>query len=133
MRTFLRKPAVVAFLLFSGVYALALAAVFWGAWPLDKVPVAPDCQTTFAVDDAARWLREVWAGKDVVPSDLMHVAGGRYVWMELQFALAAWLAALGVAFYLRGRRLSYVASYGGGAAFGHIIHLLLLCVTTFLH
>ena len=127
MRTFLRKPAVVAFLLFSGVYALALAAVFWGAWPLDKVPVAPDCPTTFAVDDAARWLREVWAGKDVVPSDLMHVAGGRYVWMELQFALAAWLAALGVAFYLRGRRLSYVASYGGGAAFG----LMGYCFTLF--
>ena len=127
MRTFLRKPAVVAFLLFSGVYALALAAVFWGAWPLDKVPVAPDCPTTCAVDDAARWLREVWAGKDVVPSDLMHVAGGRYVWMELQFALAAWLAALGVAFYLRGRRLSYVASYGGGAAFG----LMGYCFTLF--
>lgn len=127
MRTFLRKPAVVAFLLFSGVYALALAAVFWGAWPLDKVPVAPDCHTTFAVDNAARWLREVWAGKDVVPSDLMHVAGGRYVWMELQFALAAWLAALGVAFYLRGRRLSYVASYGGGAAFG----LMGYCFTLF--
>ena len=127
MRTFLRKPAVVAFLLFSGVYALALAAVFWGAWPLDKVPVAPDCPTTFAVDDAARWLREVWAGKDVVPSDLMHVAGGRYAWMELQFALAAWFAALGVAFYLRGRRLSYVASYGGGAAFG----LMGYCFTLF--
>lgn len=127
MRTFLRKPAVVAFLLFSGVYALALAAVFWGAWPLDKVPVAPDCHTTFAVDDAARWLREVWAGKDVVPSDLMHVVGGRYVWMELQFALAAWLAALGVAFYLRGRRLSRVASYGGGAAFG----LMGYCFTLF--
>lgn len=127
MRTFLRKPAVVAFLLFSGVYALVLAAVFWGAWPLDKVPVAPDCPTIFAVDDAARWLCEVWAGKDVVPSDLMHVAGGRYVWMELQFALAAWLAALGVAFYLRGRRLSYVASYGGGAAFG----LMGYCFTLF--
>lgn len=127
MKAFLKKPAVVAFLLFTGVYALALAAVFWGAWPLDKVPVAPDCPTTFAVDDAARWLREVWAGKDVVPSDLMHVVGGRYAWMELQFALAAWLAALGVAFYLRGRRLSYVASYGGGAAFG----LMGYCFTLF--
>ena len=127
MKAFLKKPAVAAFLLFTGVYALALAAVFWGAWPLDKVPVAPDCPTTFAVDDAARWLREVWAGKDVVPSDLMHVVGGRYVWMELQFALAAWLAALGVAFYLRGRRLSYVASYGGGAAFG----LMGYCFTLF--
>lgn len=127
MKVFLKKPAVVAFLLFTGVYALALAAVFWGAWSLDKVPVAPDCHTTFPVDDAVRWLREVWSGKDVVPSDLMHVVGGMYVWMELQFALAAWLAALGVAFYLRGRRLSLVASYGGGAAFG----LMGYCLTLF--
>ncbi len=127
MKAFLRKPAAVAFLLFTGVYALALAAVFWGAWPLDKVPVAPDCPTAFAVDDAARWLRDVWAGKNVVPSDLMHAVGGMYAWMELQFALAAWLAALGVAFYLRGRRLSLVASYGGGAAFG----LMGYCFTLF--
>lgn len=126
MKAFLKKPAVVAFLLFTGVYALALAAVFWGAWSLDKVPVAPDCHTTFPVDDAARWLREVWSGKDVIPSDLMHVVGGMYVWMELQFALAAWLAALGVAFYLRGRRLSLVASYGGGAAFGFMGYCLTL-------
>lgn len=127
MKAFLKKPAVVAFLLFTGVYALALAAVFWGAWSLDKVPVAPDCHTVFPVDDAARWLRGVWSGKDVIPSDLMHVVGGMYVWMELQFALAAWLAALGVAFYLRGRRLSLVASYGGGAAFG----LMGYCFTLF--
>lgn len=127
MKAFLKKPAVVAFLLFTGVYALALAAIFWGAWSLDKVPVAPDCHTTFPVDDAARWLRDVWSGKDVIPSDLMHVVGGMYVWMELQFALAAWLAALGVAFYLRGRRLSLVASYGGGAAFG----LMGYCFTLF--
>lgn len=127
MKTFLKKPAVVAFLLFTGVYALALAAVFWGAWSLDKVPVAPDCHTTFPVDDAARWLRDVWSGRNVIPSDLMHVVGGMYAWMELQFALAAWLAALGVAFYLRGRRLSLVASYGGGAAFG----LMGYCFTLF--
>lgn len=127
MKAFLKKPAVAAFLLFTGVYALALAAVFWGAWSLDKVPVAPDCATTFAADDAARWLRDVAAGKDVVPSDLMHVVGGMYAWVELQFALAAWLAALGVAFYLRGRRLSLVASYGGGAAFG----LMGYCFTLF--
>ncbi|MGN0845811.1 MAG: hypothetical protein ACI4RA_00315 [Kiritimatiellia bacterium] len=127
MRAFLKKPAVVAFLVFTGVYALALAMVFWGAWSLDKVPVAPDCPTTFAIDDAAAWLRDVWAGRDFIPSDLMHVLGGMYAWVELQFALAAWLAALGVAFYLRGRGLSRVACYGGGAAFG----LMGYCFTLF--
>ena len=127
MMDFLKRPAIRAFLVFTGVYALALLAIFWGAWSLDKVPVAPDCATTFAVDDAAAWFREVLAGKDFIPSDLMHVIGGMYAWVELQFALAAWLAALGVAYYLRGRGLSPVASFGGGAAFG----LMGYCFTLF--
>jgi len=127
MMKFLRRPAVVAFLAFTGVYALALGAVFWGAWSFDKVPVAPDCPTIFNVNDASAWFASVVAGASFVPSDLMHVLGGPWFWMELQFALAAWLAALGVAFYLRGRRLSLVASYGGGAAFG----LMGYCFTLF--
>lgn len=122
-----KKPAVLAFLVFTGVYAVALAAIFWGTWSLDFAPVSPDCATTYAVNDASAWLASVWAGKDFVPSDLMHVIGGMYFWQELQFALAAWLAALGLAFYLRGRGLSLVASYGGGAAFG----LMGYCFTLF--
>lgn len=114
----LRRPGMVAFLAFTGVYALALAFIFWGAWSMDAAPVAPDCATVHPVNDASAWLARVWAGCDFVPSDLMHVAGGMYFWQELQFALAAWLAALGVAYYLRGRGLSLVAAYGGGGAFG---------------
>lgn len=127
VKNFLRLPSTVAFLVFTAVYAVALAAVFWGAWSLDLVPVAPDCATTFAVDDVSRWLSDMLGGRDFVPTDLMHVVGGMYFWVELQFALAAWLAALGVAFYLRGRRLSPVACYGGGAAFG----LMGYCFTLF--
>lgn len=127
MLKFLKKPAVCAFLVFTGVYAIALAAIFWGAWSLDAAPISPDCATTYPVDDAARWWAEVCGGKDFVPSDLMHVFGGMYFWQELQFALAAWLAALGVAFHLRGRGLSLVACYGGGAAFG----LMGYCFTLF--
>ncbi len=127
MKAFLKKPAVLAALVFTGIYALALTMIFWGAWSLDKVPIAPDCATTFAVDDAAMWFKSVLAGKDFIPSDLMHIVGGMYFWVELQFALAAYLAALGVAFYLRGRGLSRVACYGGGAAFG----LMGYCFTLF--
>ena len=114
----LRRPGMVAFLVFTGVYALALAFIFWGAWSMDAAPVAPDCATVHPVNDASAWLARVWSGSDFVPSDLMHVVGGMYFWQELQFALAAWLAALGVAYYLRGRGLSLVAAYGGGGAFG---------------
>ncbi len=121
------RPSVRAFTIFTIVYAFALAAIFWGTWSPDRAPVAPDCATTYAVNDAAAWLASVWAGKDFIPSDLMHVIGGMYFWQELQFALAAWLAALGIVFYLRGRGLSLVAAYGGGAAFG----LMGYCFTLF--
>lgn len=127
LKTWLKRPAVVAFLVFTGVYALALAAIFWGTWSMGVAPVAPDCPSTYAVNDASAWLASVWAGRDFIPSDLMHVLGGMYFWQELQFALAAWLAALGIVFYLRGRGLSLVASYGGGAAFG----LMGYCFTLF--
>lgn len=115
---FVRRPGVAAFLVFTGVYALALAFIFWGAWSMNAAPVAPDCATVHPVNDASAWLARVWAGCDFVPSDLMHVIGGMYFWQELQFALAAWLAALGVAYYLRGRGLSPLAAYAGGGAFG---------------
>ena len=127
LKAFAKRPSTVAFLAFTATYAAALAGIFWGAWSLDAVPVAPDCGTTFPADEAAAWFREVLGGRDVVPSDLMRVLGGGYFWVELQFALAAWLAALGVAFYLRGRRCSPLACYGGGAAFG----LMGYCFTLF--
>jgi len=127
LKTYLKRPSSVAFLVFAAVYAVALGSIFWGAWAQDKVPVAPDCQTTFAVDDAAAWFRGVLGGKEFIPSDLMHVVFGMYFWVELQFALAAFLAALGVAFYLRGRRCSRLACYGGGAAYG----LMGYCFTLF--
>lgn len=127
MKKFFQRPAVIAFLVFTGVYALALTAIFWGAWSLDKVPIAPDCATMFAANDMATWLKGVLSGDSFIPSDLMHLVGSMYFWVELQFALAAWLAALGVAFYLRGRGLSPVACYGGGSAFG----LMGYCFTLF--
>lgn len=124
---FVKKPAVLSAIAFTGVYALALMMIFWGAWSLDKAPIAPDCHTTFPIDDAAQWCKMLIAGRDFIPSDLMHFIGSMYFWFELQFALAAYLAALGVAFYLRGRGLSRVACYSGGAAFG----LMGYCFTLF--
>jgi len=127
MKRFLARPSVRAFLAFAGTYACALAFIFWGTWSLDRAPVEPDNPITYAIDDAARWCAGVLAGGRFIPSDLMHVVGGMYFWQELQYALAAFLAALGVAFYLRGRRLSLLACYGGGAAFG----LMGYCFTLF--
>ena len=97
------KNKMFGFLVFTGIYAVAMGAIFWGAWALNLAPVAPDCPTVYPVNDAAAWWQGVLAGGSFIPSDLMHVLGGMYFWQELQFALAAWLAALGIAYYLRGR------------------------------
>ncbi len=126
-KEFFRRPSTVAFLAFTGLYAACMAFVFWGTWSLDKAPVEPDNPTKYAINDCANWFADMCAGGRFIPSDLMHAIGGMYFWQELQYALAAYLAALGVAFYLRGRRLSPLASYGGGAAFG----LMGYCFTLF--
>ena len=117
-KEFFRRPSAIAFLAFTGLYAACMAFIFWGTWALDRAPVEPDNAIFYPIDDAARWFAGVCAGGRFVPSDLMHVVGGMYFWQELQYALAAYLAALGVVFYLRGRRVPLVGAYGGGAAYG---------------
>ncbi len=115
MKNFFRRPSTIAFLVFALAYALAMAFVFNGTWSLDCAPVEPDNPTSYAIDDGAKWIASVLAGGRFVPSDLMHIVGGMYFWQELQYALAGFLAALGVVFYLRGRGLPLVAAYCGGA------------------
>ena len=115
---FLRRPSTIAFLALTALYALCMGGVFWGTWSLDKAPIEPDNATFYPIDEMARWFRELVAGHDFVPSDLMHVIGSMYFWQELQYALAGYLAALGVMFYLRGRKLSHFAAAAGGAAYG---------------
>ena len=127
MKEFFRRPSTIAFLAFTGLYAVCMAFVFWGTWALDKAPVEPDNAIFYPIDDAARWFADLCAGGRFVPSDLMHVIGGMYFWQELQYALAVYLAALGVAFYLRGRHVPLVGAYGGGAAYG----LMGYCFTLF--
>ena len=115
---FLRRPSTLAFLALTALYVLCMGGIFWGTWSLDKAPVEPDNPIFYPIDEAARWFRGVVGGNDFVPSDLMHVIGGMYFWQELQYALAGYLAALGLAFYLRGRKLSHFAAAAGGAAYG---------------
>ena len=127
LKDFFRRPSTIAFLAFTALYAACMAFIFWGTWALDKAPVEPDNAITYAINDGAKWFANLCAGGRFVPSDLMHVIGGMYFWQELQYALAAYLAALGVVFYLRGRHVPLVGAYGGGAAFG----LMGYCFTLF--
>ena len=118
IKAFFQRPATIAFLALTALYAVCMGGVFWGTWSLDKAPVEPDNPIIYPIDEAARWFRALVAGGDFVPSDLMHVLGGMYFWQELQYALAGYLAALGLTFYLRGRGLSHFAAAAGGAAYG---------------
>ena len=118
IKEFFKRPSTIAFLVFTALYAVCMGYVFWGTWALDKAPVEPDNAIFYPIDEAARWFRDLVAGHDFVPSDLMHLIGSMYFWQELQYAIAGYLAALGLIFYLRGRRLSHFAATAGGAAYG---------------
>ena len=104
----------VWFLAFTAVFAVLAGVVFWGSWALDMVPVMPDCATSFSdkyIRDAYFAWRE--SGK-FVPGDLTVLLGGPYLWVELRYAFAAYCAALGMAYFLRGRGLCRLAAYGAG-------------------
>ena len=116
--SFAGKPSTKAFLCFTAVFALCVAFVFWGTWSTDAAFVQPDNPIHYPLDEASRWWAALLSGSRFIPSDLMHVLGGMYFWQELQYALGAYLAALGMAFYLRGRSCSLLSRYAAGAAYG---------------
>lgn len=111
------RPKYAWFAAFTAVFAVLAAFVFWGAWSLSAAPVMPDCPVTHPLDFAAwlaRWARRWLETGKFVPGDLAGLLGSPYFWQELQYALAAYFAALGLAYFLRGRGLSRLAAYGGG-------------------
>lgn len=113
------KPAQAYFLAFTALFAVLAGFVFWGTWSLSACPVMPDARMTFsATGYVADVLRE-WVGNGkFVPWDVTAFIGSPYLWQELQYALAAYFSALGLAYYLRGRGLSRPASYGAGLLLG---------------
>ena len=103
---------------FTAVFAALMAYVFWGTWSPAVAFVQPDQPVAYPADFLLRKWREICGGGAFVPGDLRFLLGGPYLWQELQYALAMYLAALGVAFYLKGRGLPPLARYGAGAAYG---------------
>lgn len=118
IKEFFKRPATIAVLALTVLYVVCMGGIFWGTWSLDRAPVEPDNPTFYPINELAQWFQALVAGHDFVPSDLMHVLGGMYFWQELQYALAGYLAALGLMFYLRGRGLSHFAAAAGGGAYG---------------
>ena len=117
MKEFLRRKSTLAFLLYTGVWSVLAAFIWWGAWPLDRSMVQPDHAMVFPPDQMMRFLKGVLAGGTFIPSDLHWFLGSPYWWAELEYAVPCWLAGLAVRFYLRGRGMSSVAGYGAGLLF----------------
>ena len=102
------------FLGFTAVFAALAGFVFWGTWSTDFAPVMPDCPIVHGPFDPVGTLRGMFASGKAVPADICKFLGSSYFWQELQYALALYCAALGMAYYCRGRGLSRLASYGAG-------------------
>ena len=99
---------------FTAVFAALCGFVFWGTWSLDVAPVMPDCPTTHTPEYVAALLRGILSSGCFVPDDLKGFLASPYFWQELQYALALYCAALGMAYFCRGRGLSRLAGYGAG-------------------
>lgn len=108
------SPKWGAFAAFTAVFAVCAAFVFWGTWALDMAPVMPDCPTAYPVhwfkSAVASWLGD---GK-FAPAEAICWIGSPYIWNEFRYAFAAYMAALGLAYFLRGRGLDRASSYGAG-------------------
>lgn len=107
------------FLGFTAVFAVLVGFVFWGTWSLDFAPVMPDDtalvpQTYCEV--VSTWWRNFLSGGRMQPTDVLWsgLLVSPYFCKELKFAVALYLAALGLAWFLRGRGLSRLSSYGAG-------------------
>lgn len=108
------KPKQGWFLAFTAVFAVLAGFVFWGTWSTDMAPVMPDCPTSYPV----HWFRSFLVGwltdGKFAPAEAINWIGHPVIWTEFQYAFAAYMSALGMVYFLRGRGLSRVASYGAG-------------------
>lgn len=111
------------FLGFTGVFAVLVGFVFWGTWSQDFAPVMPDCPITHPTGADGVWadyFRGVFTTFRIHPADFLFAGllGSPYFCQELKYAVALFCAAAGLAYFLRGRGLSNLASYGAGLLLG---------------
>ena len=116
--TFSPKSSLLWFAGFTAVFAVAMGCVFWGTWSASIAFVQPDQVVAYGADYLGDMWRRICKGDAFVPFDLHLLLGGPYVWQELSYAFAMYMAALGVVYYLKGRGLPPLACYGAGAAYG---------------
>ena len=101
------------FAVFTAVFAVLAAFVFWGTWSTNFAPVMPDSAIVYP----PHWLWDCWCAfletGRISPPDLFKL-GSPYFWQELQYAISLYAAGLALAYFLRGRGLSRPAALGAG-------------------
>ena len=102
------------FAAFTAVFAVCAAVVFWGTWSPEMAPVMPDCATSYPTYWFRDWLRGWLENGKFAPAEAINWIGSPYIWTEFQYAFAAYMSALGMVYFLRGRGLPRVAAYGAG-------------------
>ena len=102
------------FAAFTAVFAVCAAVVFWGTWSTGMAPVMPDCPTSYPVHWFRAWLVGWLENGKFAPAEAINWIGSPYIWTEFQYAFAAYMSALGMVYFLRGRGLPRVAAYGAG-------------------
>ena len=110
----LNKPKVIWFAAFTAVFAVCAVFVFWGTWSPEMAPVMPDCATSYSTYWFRDWLRGWLENGKFAPAEAINWIGSPYLWTEFQYAFAAFMSALGMVYFLRGRGLPRVAAYGAG-------------------
>jgi len=113
------SPKLGWFLAFTAVFAAVAGYVFWGCWSSDVTFVSPDDNVVFLTaygDILTFWRNGFVTSGRMLPTDLLWSG---LLWSplfcrELKYAVAVYCAALGMAYFLRGRGLSRLASYGAG-------------------
>jgi len=107
------------FLAFTALFAVLAGYVFWGCWALNVTFVSPDDGVGFFTsygDVLAQWWNGFVTSGRMQPTDLLWsgLLGSPLFCRELKYVVAIYCAALGMAYFLRGRGLPRVAAYGAG-------------------
>lgn len=107
------------FAAFTAVFSVFAVYLFWGCWSTNVTFVAPDDPIAFFTaygDIFTRWLNGFLTTGRAQPTDVLWsgLLGSPLFCRELKYVVAVYCAALGLAYFLRGRGLPEVASYGAG-------------------
>lgn len=104
---------------FAAVFAVGALWLFWGTWSCGSAPIAPDdyLQVTWTWSDAFNYtLRRFLSSGRFLPTDPLWdgLIFSPAFCKELRYASAGLASAIALAWFLRGRGLSYLASCGAG-------------------